>query len=1531
MKKSIQSRLYPTLEEASHAAQALGIMVKTEYNKRYKEDPRLPSNPQCIYVDKWQSWPIFLGQYDRIKNYYSTLEEASRAVQALSITTVAEYNKRYKEDPRLPSNPQSVYVDKWQSWPIFFGQNDRRKHHYSTLEEASRAAQALGIITSIEYNKRYKEDPRLPSAPLEKYADEWQNWSIFLGQYDRIKNLYSTLEEASHAAQALGIMVKTEYNKRYKEDPRLPSNPQCIYVDKWQSWPIFLGQYDRIKNYYSTLEEASRAAQTLGIMISIEYNKRYKEDPRLPREPQRVYADKWQNWLIFLGQYDRIKNFYSTLEEAAHAAQALNITTVTEYSKRYKEDRGLPNSPQSVYADEWQSWPIFLGQYDRIKNLYSTLEEASHAAQALGIMVKTEYNKRYKEDPRLPSNPLRIYVDKWQSWPIFLGQYNRRKHHYATLEEASRAAQALNITTVAEYNKRYKEDPRLPSNPQRVYADEWQNWPVFLGQYERIKNFYSTLEEASHAAQTLNITTVTEYSKRYKEDPRLPSNPQRVYADEWQSLPIFLGQYDRIKNLYSTLEEASRAAQALNITTATEYNKRYKEDRGLPSEPKRTYVDEWQNWSVFLGQYDRRKGFYPTLEQASSAAQALGIMTYSEYNKRYKEDPRLLSSPQRVYADKWQSWSLFFGIKKPFYPTLEEAAYAAQVLGITTMIEYKKRYKEDRGLPNNPHRIYVDEWQNWRVFLNTDISSEPLRGAFAEFAEFCPEWKSAVERYVEESRGQTNKISHLRPFINEIVIPSGCVDWPGVFLHTDTVFPKVAFEAYVNATGDTQKKSRFNACLYFLDWILEEYCSEENDNGELERLPGYRNPIAVVMGHLAGQFQPYRPSESTKPVLPLTVIERAKRHLIPPGCTTFSELSGLHDYLSDAWFEVDPSIIDKNDPDCIWRKIQKDRKRKGERYREIAFEIWSPVKLVALYTLLRVPLRGQQICWLDSGEADTEIPVMDGNEIKWVENDSVLGKYNKNQSFIRNYPNDSPGMFVTTNKTGGKSYSVPYMPDDLAYWIIRLREWQAKYNPLTAPTPWTKIDLRQKINKDVLRSRGTQTFLFRDPCNRSGNRHSPMQTTTAFTRSLPSLLFAIQQPSEELATIDYTQSKKGILKSQFTTHSLRTSLITALLVDGGARAETLMKLVGHATIVMTLYYAKIGPSKMFQELEEAEKRALECNTDRLKDLAFTKQIEAARSDLIATDSSLLGQLDASWPSAAYQFMDIGLCPMSGQGCDQGGAAVVERSAETIYAPVEAGYLGKRNCPRCRFFVTGPAWLGGLQALVNQILVEVNAVKAEYHELVEEQQRLEDDKFDAEREGRQFDNMKAFNQTTAVMEERGQKLDVLLTDFQHVYRLMRQCIALLNKEGSGENAEVQQQLIVSENGFMHMALDESDSEFRLLASVCNDAEIYQSASASRATPKLAQMIDSFAEMNGFSPGLYRLTETQQRKAVNQIAKLLLKRFEGDWSITEKIVKGDLTLDDLSLEESLVPLRSEIANALLGDEKSLLKLEDQNVES
>ncbi len=1210
---------------------------------------------------------------------------------------------------------------------------------------------------------------------------------------------------------------------------------------------------------------------------------------------------------------------YPTLAEASKAAQKLGIKTAREYRACYKDDPYLPSNPLGTYLKEWISWPEFLGT---VRDYYSTLAEASKAAQTLGIKKYDEYCKRYKEDPRLPLDPRDKYPKEWNSWPEFLGT---ARDYYSTLAKASKAAQTLGIKTSSEYKKRYREDPRLPSRLSKKYSKEWVSWPDFLGTVVE----YSTLVEASKAAQLLGIKIWAEYRKRYKEDPLLPSDPLKTYPKEWISWPEFLGT---VRDYYSTLAEASKAAQTLGIKKYDEYCKRYKEDPRLPSDPRDKYPKEWNSWPEFLG---TAQDYYSTLAEASKAAQKLGIKKYAEYSKRYKEDPHLPGYPRKKYPKEWISWPKFLGTAGDYYSTLSEASQAAQALGIENELQYKKRYKEDSRLPYVPRKEYPKEWAGFAIFLGTLIpKGELLDGVFWGFSERCPEWKAAAEVFIEEGLRQSAKILHLRPLLSEVIIPSGYTRWPGDLLNIENPFPKKLFEDYVNNTGESGKQVRYNICRTFFDWLLEKYCSEENDSDELIRLPGFRNPVTTLMSHLAEQFQHNRPSESVRPVLPMSVIVRAREHLIPHECLTFADLAQRHAFLEDAWFEVDPSVIDKDDPDCIWRERVIDRKPKNEpRYKESVVQIWSPVKLVALYTLLMVPLRGQQICWLDSGEADAEIPIIRGLKVEWAKNTLPLSGYERKQSFIKKYPDSQIGMYVTTNKTGGRSYQAPYMPYNLAYWIIRLRDWQAKYNPLDALTPWAKIKLRQRINKNVLKARGSQTFLFRDPCQRSTSRdkrYSPIITITAYSRALPALLAAIQRPGEGIAKIDPQFKTRTEYISEFTAHSLRTSIITALIVDGGAPVEVVMKLVGHATIVMTLYYTKVGPSRMAAELEDAQKRALLLNVDRLKDLAFTKQIETAKVGLIATDSEFFGRIDSDWPAIAYQFMDWGMCPMSGQGCDDGGLAIVERHSETLYAPVESGYLGKRNCPRCRFFISGPAFLGGLQALANEISLEINTVSAEYNDLLAEQERLENDRFDAEREGRVFENMKALNQTISVTEERGHKLNVFLTDWQHVFRLVRQSLSLINNDNLDGDDE-KQKLIINEQFKMDMAIDETTSEFRLLASICRDAEIYQSASSSRALPKLAQMIDTFAENNGFSPGLYKLTEQQQRSSVNQVASLLLKRFDCDWSLTEQVVLGNLTLSDLNAEEALVPLRADIARALSGGNNSLKILGVNNVKS
>jgi len=54
---------------------------------------------------------------------------------------------------------------------------------------------------------------------------------------------------------------------------------------------------------YQTYQEARKAVETLGIRYLKDYQKRYKEDAKLPAQPNKTYANRgWKNWADFLGR-----------------------------------------------------------------------------------------------------------------------------------------------------------------------------------------------------------------------------------------------------------------------------------------------------------------------------------------------------------------------------------------------------------------------------------------------------------------------------------------------------------------------------------------------------------------------------------------------------------------------------------------------------------------------------------------------------------------------------------------------------------------------------------------------------------------------------------------------------------------------------------------------------------------------------------------------------------------------------------------------------------------------------------------------------------------------------------------------------------------------------------------------------------------------------------------------------------------------------------------------------------------------------
>jgi len=110
------------------------------------------------------------------------------------------------------------------------------------------------------------------------------------------------------------------------------------------------------KDFYSSWQEAGKAAIRLGIKNLREYFLSYKKDGRLPCNPNKFYSN-FPGWQVFLGSVP--KNFYLTWQQASEATLQLKIKSWAEYSLRYKEDKRLPSSPDSFY-DNFPGWKKFL-------------------------------------------------------------------------------------------------------------------------------------------------------------------------------------------------------------------------------------------------------------------------------------------------------------------------------------------------------------------------------------------------------------------------------------------------------------------------------------------------------------------------------------------------------------------------------------------------------------------------------------------------------------------------------------------------------------------------------------------------------------------------------------------------------------------------------------------------------------------------------------------------------------------------------------------------------------------------------------------------------------------------------------------------------------------------------------------------------------------------------------------------------------------------------------------------------------------
>ncbi|WP_367987796.1 VPA1269 family protein [Vibrio sp. NTOU-M3] len=1360
------------------------------------------------------------------------------------------------------------------------------RQFYETLSQASETAIRLGIKSQSEYRQCYKEDKRLPSHPDRVYTDDWVDWFSFLGKEKR--PWYLTYAEASEAAIGLGIQSQPEYKQRYKEDERLPSSPNRFYADDWVDWFSFLDKEKR--SLYSTYAEASEAAIGLGIQSQPEYRQRYKEDERLPSHPDRVYTDDWFDWFSFLDKEKR--PWYPTYAEASEVAIGLGIQSQPEYKQRYKEDERLPSSPNQLYADNWVDWFSFLDKEKR--SLYSTYAEASEAAIGLGIQSQPEYQQRYKQDKRLPSSPNQVYADDWVDWFSFLDR--KKRSLYSTYAEASEAAIGLGIQSQPEYQQRYKQDERLPSSPNQVYADDWVDWFIFLDKEKR--SLYSTYAEASEAAIVLGIQSQPEYKQRYKEDKRLPSSPNQVYADDWVDWFIFLDKEKR--SLYSTYAEASEAAIGLGIQSQPEYQQRYKEDERLPSNPNQVYADDWVNWIHFLLPRD-----ISNLKQFRTACAILKIKDSSQYRVTQKNYPQLPSKPEKRIPD-WSNWYNALDIPRSY--GYDELAALVQRKSVCSLAEYAKLRAEssDPRMPAKPEEHYQGKgWTNTYDFWGV---SRPYQVKY--FTDEWHLWAEKIKEFLKSARGGDTKAKDLCEFVREYIEPNGFEVCPLEFLTRGSTNIQPMLELF-EQVSPTRKKKWIFSINEFLDWIISSYLIfEDTETGEITHVKDAKNPFSHI--NFNGETAPQVINETRKMALPYQYVKAGREWIFPLDSVekklSYRDLAHLHRFSSD-WVQInDSSLLDKNDPDCVF-KVEN-----GKTY------LWFPAYWTYTYSLMQLPARGMQIAYCDSGEADQELADFKDDKVVWKKNRTKLAGLTHRQSMVSKSGQGDFGVHYTSNKTlfDGSGYTIPFMPIDLAYWLVKMRKWQQKYNPIDEPAKWLDCT-RTNLNEVQRKQKGVNCFLFRE-----FKEIEPGYFSGRLTDRLAAALYFSAKSDITTATykgLKYNQSIKELEKSQtiplshfkspYTPHSMRVSLINAYAYEFGIPLEVIMKLVGHSSIIMTIYYTKSDKTRanLREKMELGEKEAMSKATQTLKSFVEQQRIEEVKSQLVGSSADLLNSLDNARPASSYLWKDFGICPVGGAFCSEGGYPVTTKA--NIYHPVPAGYLGEQNCFQCRFFITGPVFLVGLAAIFNEISLAVNTQSIRYTSLG---QKLDDiaEKIDvidhqlykikvdsSEKSALDSDRRELVRERmhlNSEIETRAKKLDFYLSDMNAVHRHIHNCQTLMRNPK--ENKENHYQLIVPHEFTLGVELDEVSS-FHQLSEVCSNAELYHSCSDDLAVTRRSQMIDKMMVENGIQPQLFLLSEEEQLLVGNQLTELMLTRLKG-WENVDRLMDGSLSLKDLSID-------------------------------
>ena len=204
------------------------------------------------------------------------------------------------------------------------------------------------------------------------------------------------------------------------------------------------------------------------------------------------------------------------------------------------------------------------------------------------------------------------------------------------------------------------------------------------------------------------------------------------------------------------------------------------------------------------------------------------------------------------------------------------------------------------------------------------------------------EWLSTLRR------NKAGAMAGLKIFLIDYIHSQQLETDPKKFLYAGYRAPciyGVFFKAY---TTRRSIQIAFRLLCRFIEYVLTQHFSVEDDFGNNIVSPAFRNPLPSLPDEVEGHRGPLQ--ESDKRVLPYHYIKGLQQMVCPDGAKSFADWKLMQTLRDDdtreegklvggSWFVVPFDLIQEDDPDCVcsllrrWRSQRLSLRRHGGRHR----------------------------------------------------------------------------------------------------------------------------------------------------------------------------------------------------------------------------------------------------------------------------------------------------------------------------------------------------------------------------------------------------------------------------------------------------------------------------------------------------------------------------------------------------------------------------------------------------------------------